>query len=161
MHKIILWSLSILLLSGCIAPANWRDRLDPEERAVTFVYQHARSKNDAYVAANEWIAKNYASPKDVIQMQDKEAGTIIVKAVYQYIWVFDPVSKNSTPVNVDYSLSVYVKDKKMKTEFNTGPVEGAGVPKYIPKEEMPGLLAYYESIHEGLISAVTSTRNEF
>ena len=40
-----------------------------------------KSKDEIHSIINQWVAENYNSANNVIQMNDKEAGTIIVKGV--------------------------------------------------------------------------------
>ena len=73
------------------------------------------TKSELFVKANEWVAKRFNSAKDVIQMHDKEAGKLIVKA---------EMESYQTPliagVNyyVNYTLSIDVKDNKCKMLFS-------------------------------------------
>lgn len=66
------------------------------------------SKDDLYVRANEWMAKVFVSSKDVIQMQDKEAGKIVGKAV---IMVYTP---SKTKEEVGYTIAIDTKDGKYR-----------------------------------------------
>lgn len=43
-----------------------------------------KSKNDLYILLKSWIAEKYVSANKVIQVDDKEAGLIIVKGIFQY-----------------------------------------------------------------------------
>ncbi len=117
---------------------KYPETFDPKEKTITYIDEHTKTKSDAYASANEWIAKNFRSAKDVIQMQDKDAGIIIVKAIYTYQYIYNPTLKSSVPVDVNYSMAVYVKDGKIKTEFDTGYISGSGN-YYPPKEELPAL----------------------
>lgn len=66
------------------------------------------SKDDLYVRANEWMAKAFVSSKDVIQMQDKQAGKIVGKAV---IMVHTP---SHTDEEVGYTITIDAKDGKYR-----------------------------------------------
>jgi len=72
------------------------------------------TKNDIYVKAYEWMAKNYTSAKDVIQMHDKEAGKIIAKAV-----IAVPGAQNGYGMSlgndyVHYTISIEVKENRYR-----------------------------------------------
>jgi hypothetical protein len=72
------------------------------------------TKNELYVKSYEWIAKTFTSAKDVIQMNDKEAGKIIAKAV-----IAVPGTKNGYGMTmgddyVHYTISIDVKDNRYR-----------------------------------------------
>jgi len=155
MKKLIV-VLILVLLAGCMV-TRFRPSLDPDEQQVTYIDEHEKSKNDAFVAAHTWIAKNFNSANDVIQMQDKEAGVLIVKAafVYSYIAFKDPFITTPGSGVLNYTLSVQVKDQKMKMEFLTGDADS-----YLLKEELK-LVAYYQHIHDKLLSSVKAKSTDF
>jgi hypothetical protein len=150
--------ITFLSLSGCYVTPASRDQIPATEKEVVFIDDHDKEKSDAFVRVHEWIAKNFNSANDVIQMQDKEAGTVIVKAIYPYMQDFGAMT---LPVNVQYTLSVYVKDKKIKTEFITGLVSDRAYSKYIPEANMSALLYYYKKIHSELLNSLNSTNKDF
>ena len=156
--RYLLVVIMFLSINGCYVAPAFRDQIPPAEKEVVFIDDHAKEKADAFVRVHEWIAKNYNSANDVIQMQDKEAGTIIVKAIYPYMQDFGAMT---VPVNVQYTVSVYVKDKKIKTEFNTGFVSDRAYNKYIPEANMPALLQYYKKIHNDLLNSLNSSNKDF
>lgn len=158
--------------SGC-APSFqsqmpiFRDALNPGEDHVIYIEQHNKTKDQAFVAVHGWLAKNYVSSKYVIQMADKEAGQFIVKAVYS--WAYDLVLKDNIfpdsriPIAVDmkYVLTTIVKDNKIKLQFDTMPIEGAGPPRYQPADKMPEVLAYYARIKDGILRALAEKSDDF
>jgi hypothetical protein len=90
--------------------------IDPDTHLVSYtgvVEVTGVSQAQLYSRAYEWIAKNYKSANDVIQMQDKESGKLIAKGLL-------PVSlKGRAAGNVEHTLSVYVKDGRYKYEFTS------------------------------------------
>jgi len=104
------FTLSVIIM-GC-AP-----KIIPKSTNAPFEFSMVDTlpgtKNDLYIKAYEWIAKNYTSAKDVIQMNDKEAGKIIVKAIMEV-----PGTSNMYGLMgydyVHYSLSIDVKDNKYR-----------------------------------------------
>ncbi len=155
-----LFSLIVFVLlvavAGCMT-MKFRHSLDLDEQQVTYIDEHNKSKEDAFVAAHMWIAKNFNSANDVIQMQDKNAGVIIVKAAfaYSYIAIKDPFVTIPSSGLLNYTLSLQVKDKKMKMEFLTGYADA-----YLPKEELK-LIAHYQHIHDDLVATVMSKAPAF
>lgn len=80
------------------------------------------NKSDLYNRALEWFAKSYNSSKDVLQIQDKEAGKLVGKAsMKSYItWMGSPYHAGY----VNYTISVYVKEGKYKYEIDNVYHEG-------------------------------------
>ncbi len=151
-----LFAAAILtVLFGC-APTNFVP-IPQEIQSLSYIDQHGKSKNDAYVSAHAWVAKNFVSANDVIQMQDKEAGRIIIKATCNVTYWVDPISGIPYQWPTRYSLSLEFKDKKMKTEFTTVADRGGAM----PEKAVPLLKAEYEKIHSQLLSEVASKASEF
>ena len=73
------------------------------------------SKNEIFANANEWVAKTFNSAKDVIQMNDKEAGRIIAKGVMESD--VDMGIAGISDFFVSFTMSIYVKDGKTKIDF--------------------------------------------
>jgi len=66
-----------------------------------------------YTRAREWFAKTYKSSKSVIQMEDKESGTLVGRALL--------LVKDGTYGYIDYSISVYLKTGRFRyviTDFS-------------------------------------------
>jgi len=72
-------------------------------------------KQELFSRAREWFAKTFNSSTNVIQMEDKESGKIIGKALIQvyhkglvmtYKWGY-----------INYTISVYIKDGRYKYEL--------------------------------------------
>ncbi len=90
-----------------------------EEYPYPFKFSHTDScnsctKDDLYNAALLWVANTFNSAKNVIDLQDKETGTIICKALIEV-----PGQKNGFGVPlgndyVDYKLTIRVKGGKYK-----------------------------------------------
>lgn len=66
---------------------------------------------------NDWFATTYNSAQDVIQMIDKEAGTIIGKGSMKYFYG----NNSSYNGNINYTIKIYIKDNRYKvilSDFN-------------------------------------------
>lgn len=165
MKRFLVVLIGVLFVAGCAVPPKFRDAMDQDEANITFIEDHSKKKDEAFIAANAWIAKNYKSGKDVIQMTDKETGTLIVKGAYKWAVPVDP------PLNttfwdgwVEYNLTVKVKDNKAKIDFETGRVAAPGAwwnGKYWPKDKMPELIKYYTEIKDGIMKAISKPADEF
>jgi hypothetical protein len=165
MKKIVLSVLSLMFFIGCAMPPDFRTAMDAGEDTVTFVESHSMDRNNAFVAANAYIAKSFNSAKDVIQMADKEAGMIVVKAVYRFAYPVDPpINSQFWDGYVQYGMTVQVKDQKAKIEFKTGSITApmkAYDGKYFPKDKMPELMNYYQKIKTGLMQEMAVKRDNF
>jgi hypothetical protein len=58
-----------------------------EEKTVTAVFEMPeKNKSELFSSINKWISINYNSSKNVIQMNDLESGTIIVKGINEVVY---------------------------------------------------------------------------
>lgn len=74
------------------------------------------SKDKIYIAVKQWTAQNFVSAQDVIQFDDKEVGTLIMKGNIDY-----PCSNNWSCTNrsitndaIDFTMKVDIKDQKIR-----------------------------------------------
>ncbi len=73
-------------------------------------------KNELFNRAKAWFIQYYKSANDVIQMQDKDAGIIIGKGVFEF--GFNPSTlSDRTTIYVSHTIKIYVKDGKYKYEI--------------------------------------------
>jgi hypothetical protein len=73
------------------------------------------AKTNLFIAVNDWFATNYKSANDVIQMADKEAGTIIGKGTEKYN--YGKPSYLCYDGYLNYTVKVYVKDNRFKVDL--------------------------------------------
>jgi len=105
--------------------------IDSITKKITYsevIVDSLTNKQELFSRAREWFAKAYNSSTNVIQMEDKESGKIIGKALMS-------VNTKSLGVifpngNINYTISIYIKDGKYKyeiTDFNhTDVIHGGG-----------------------------------
>lgn len=98
------------------------------------------SKQVLFSRAREWFARTYKSSIDVIQMEDKENGKIVGKALMQ---VFHKALGTNFPSGyINYTISIYIKDGRYKYEVtnfhHTGQLVSGGnrIPDYGICEKM-------------------------
>jgi hypothetical protein len=87
--------------------------IDSVSHKVTFdtvIQAPNKNKEFLYSQLNEWIALKYRSAKDVIQLNDKENGIIIVKGIFANI-EFAGLAGNR---DVLHSITFKIKDGKMR-----------------------------------------------
>lgn len=81
-----------------------------EDKSISNVYTvEGKTKSEIYSAINKWVAINYNSAKNVIQMNDVESGTIIVKGINSFT--------TSNPAKAAYPNNPYILDVQ-KMSFN-------------------------------------------
>lgn len=92
------------------------------------------NKLELYSRAREWFAKAYKSSTNVIQLEDKESGKIVGKALMQ---VYQKVYGTDYPSGyINYTISIYIKDGRYKYEItdfhHTGQLTTGGgrIPDY-------------------------------
>jgi hypothetical protein len=98
------------------------------------------SKMELYSKAREWFAKTYKSSSDVIQMDDRESGKLVGKALMQ---VYHKALGSTFPSGyINYTISIYIKDGRYKYEitnfYHTGQYVSGGnrIPDYGVCEKM-------------------------
>ncbi|MCS4197338.1 DUF4468 domain-containing protein [Salinibacter ruber] len=103
----LILSCGILFLFGCSPSVNMT-----EVKPVTSIESHPHDKNTAFSRAEEWMAKNYVSADEVIQMKDKEDGTIVAQGI-----------REATPwgtignKHFSYTLTLDIRDEKMRFTY--------------------------------------------
>lgn len=117
---------------------------DEETKRITYAeivsVDSTISKNELYSRGREWFAKAYKSSTDVIQMDDKESGKIVGKALMQVY--HKALGSNYKSGYINYTISLYFKDGRYKYEVtnfhHTGQYVGDGnsIPDYGPCEDM-------------------------
>ncbi|SOU87108.1 conserved hypothetical protein [Tenacibaculum dicentrarchi] len=104
--KLVFGILTILMTSQI----TFGQEYNLEEKTVIGVFKmEGKNKSELFSSINKWISINYNSAQNVIQMNDKEAGTIIIKGINEVVY------KNTMK-------SLYPKNKYIKeystTKFN-------------------------------------------
>ncbi|MDU6663528.1 MAG: DUF4468 domain-containing protein [Bacteroides sp.] len=75
-----------------------------------------KSKNEIYSGLRIWVAENYKSAQAVIQMEDKDAGVILVKALFSY--EYGKLRYSAYTGHVDYTLKLQAKDGRFRAEMS-------------------------------------------
>lgn len=129
------------------------------EGKYEYLQSHDFDKSTSFSRAMSWIAKNYNSANDVIQLQDRETGVVLVKAITPFI-----VFQNTRHAN--YTMEVRFKDNKSKITFDmTGLAASNGFyaqPGYAPPvDAMPSIVNNFQSIAGGIFKAIKDDPNDF
>lgn len=101
------------------------------DKTVTAIFQHdSIKKTDLFYKINKWIAKNYNSAQDVIQMSNEESGNIILKGnskilytnQFKILYPNNKLSTNLVELKFNHQLEINVKDNKYRVIFSVGDV---------------------------------------
>lgn len=95
-------------LFRCSPYATPRDVSFPKPFQFTLIDTVSCPKDKLYTRALTWVVKTYNSAKDVIQLNDKDDGKLILKAIMQI-----PVARGGYET-VDYTMTIDVKDNKYR-----------------------------------------------
>ncbi len=95
-----------------------------EEKTVTGVFDiEDKSKSEIFSLINRWVSINYNSAMNVIQMNDKESGTIIVKGVNvlsyksDYLKEVIPFIRNNFYLSFNHLIEVNIRDNKYRVIY--------------------------------------------
>jgi hypothetical protein len=107
------------------------------------------NKQELFSRAREWFAKAYKSSTKVIQMEDKESGKIVGKALIQVFYKYMGLKPGGY---INYTISIYIKNGKYKYEltdfFHTGvsvngySLDGGACEKILKEKKGAGYLSY-------------------
>lgn len=103
MRKIILLILFITTITNA-------QEYKLEDKTITGIFEiKEKTKAEIFASINKWVSINYNSAKNVVQMNDLESGTIIIKGINETIY------KNS--IKELYPNNKFVQEYT-KTKFN-------------------------------------------
>jgi hypothetical protein len=117
--------------------------IDEDTKRITYsdviMVDSSVTKNELFSRAREWFAKTYNSSTDVVQMEDKENGKLVGKALTQVY--HKAMGSNYPSGHINYTISLYFKDGRYKYEItnfhHTGQlVSGGRIPDYGVCEDM-------------------------
>jgi hypothetical protein len=109
--------------------------LKTEAKSITGTFDaKEKSKSDIFSSINKWISINYNSAKNVIQMNDLESGTIIVKGinVVEYknparqLYPNNKYISEIASVNFNHLIEINIKDNKYRIIYKITDAESEG-----------------------------------
>lgn len=77
----------------------------------------AATKDQLYLAARKWVAENFRSSNDVVQMNDKEAGEIVGKGNFKYIPKIYTYS-DAVKGRIEFDFQISVKEGRYRYSFH-------------------------------------------
>jgi hypothetical protein len=147
----------ILLIISSISNAQ---EFSSENKTLTGVFEvKDKTKPEIFNLINKWIALNYNSSKNVIQLNDIESGAIVVKGI-DIVKFINPVKeikykneKYSSAyqlINYYYTLEINIKDNKFRMIYDITSISETyldvflNVNKVIPEELIFNCLSFNE-----------------
>ena len=79
-----------------------------------------KTKSEIFASINKWISINYNSAKSVIQMNDLESGTIIIKGINEVKYknpqkaLYPNLAAEFTTIKFNHLIEINVKDNKFR-----------------------------------------------
>lgn len=110
------------------------------------------SKQELYSRGREWFAKAYNSSNNVLQMDDKDNGKLVGKAL---IKVYHKFLGEHPSGYINYTIALYLKDGRYKYEItnfhHTGQIVSAKstIPDYGPCE---GMINTQKAMYQGVFN---------
>ncbi len=105
-----------------------KDSIYPEKNGIVnyneIITTDSIKKSKLYINAKKWIVNTYKSAKNVIQLDDKESGEIILKGNSEVF--YDKMLGMGVSVNVNHVFKISIRDFKYKyelTEFSIDKTE--------------------------------------
>lgn len=123
-----LLSLLIICSSITLQAQNIVISGNPIQKDSIIILDTTLKKDQLYSKGLEWFAINYKSSKNVIELQDKDAGLIIGKGS-TYCFVKGGALLQDTKINLSYTVRLSFKDGKIKYDINQFIEENFGVIK--------------------------------
>lgn len=127
--------------------------ITPDQGMKEYIETQPHQKDKAFDISMEWVAKSFNSANDVIQLKDKENGTIIIQAQDYYYYDF----LNTQRIDYRYSVEVKVKDQKIKVIFTTyNTLDGTP-----PQEgDLPKIAGKYITLKTSLINYLKNYKDD-
>ncbi|MFK5974405.1 MAG: DUF4468 domain-containing protein [Flavobacteriaceae bacterium] len=95
-----------------------------EEKIITGVFDtEGKTKAEIFASINKWIALNYHSTQNVVQLKDKESGNIIVKGINEAVYKnvmkelypkYIYMQEFSITAKFNHTVEINVKDNKFR-----------------------------------------------
>ena len=104
-----------------------------EAKSITGVFDvNEKSKAEIFSAINKWISINYNSAKNVIQLNDAEAGTIIIKGINEVtcknvskvLFPKNSYIPENTTTKFNHLIEINIKENKYRIIYRIIDSEG-------------------------------------
>lgn len=97
-----------------------------EQNTITGVFDiKDKTKAEIFASVNKWVSINYNSAKNVVQMNDIESGTIIIKGINEISYINSIKALNPKSIYVEeylknkfnHLVEINIKDNKIRIIF--------------------------------------------
>ncbi len=92
-----------------------------EQKTITGVFEiKDKTKAEIFASINKWISINYNSAKNVVQLNDLESGTIIIKGINEVKYknpqkiIYPNLAEEFTTIKFNHLIEVNIKDNKFR-----------------------------------------------
>ena len=99
------------ILLGC---ASARQAPSSAMAPMEEIVNHPHSKDKAFTRAQRWAAQTFVSANEVIQMEDRESGTLVMKGVRQ-MPIYGMIGEEGF---FNYTLTLDIRDQKMRITYD-------------------------------------------
>lgn len=110
--KVVVLMLTMFILTSC---ASMNPQLTPEQSQRSYVVDTKGSQKDNHTKSNLFIAKIFNSANNVIQMNNPESGTLVVKGITHCPTI--KASVLNDPADISFTLTVNSKQDKVRFLF--------------------------------------------
>ena len=147
--KILKILLVFMFINSCASIVQM-----PEEmREVEVIKEHNLKQDEAFIRTVRWVATNFRSANDVIQLQDRETGAIVVNGTNR-------VTRGGiTSFDIRFSMTLDIRDERIRfRQVIDAPVSTriGG----ITEEDAVKMHEYFESLRNRVI-AYLETEDDF
>jgi len=96
------------------------------EKTITGVFEvKGKTKAEIFSLINKWVSVNYKSAKNVLQMNDLESGTIIIKGINETVyknllkemWPRAKYLKKYSKIEFNHLIEINIKDNRFRIIF--------------------------------------------
>jgi hypothetical protein len=156
-----MWSNKILFIALLFPEALLAQMpLDPESKLYTYqevVEVEGVSKDDLYTRARTWFVKEYKSANAVLQMDDKEAGTLMGKGFFKVMF-------QGALRDVYHTVQIDVKDDRYRYSINAFKLKFSHVYnekdfELLTNKDFWGISKLIEATHQETKSMINGLKN--
>lgn len=145
--------LGIIALTGCAGYGTIVT--DPDERRSEHIEEHRQSQEVAFDRLMRWAAQTYNSAQDVVQYENREAGSVVLKGVHY-------VTRAGVRVPLQYTATIDVRDRRVRFRYDIGgppPTARPGTAGPIP-HDIGQMKEFFDSLTYSAMGAI-ETRDTF
>lgn len=132
----------LLFISACTSMRM----MSEDQREVITIEQHALSQDEAFTRAMRYVATAYRSANDVIQLQDRENGTIVAKGVHTVM------RHGMTAIPVEYTMLLDIRDERIRFTQTIGAPTNAFAG--ITESEANQMHTFFAGLRASLMAAI-------